>query len=76
MVCIARDKNVSLGFTWPRPAVEFQDDSPRHLLNGKEDAPLGLEENVPLGLEEDVLPGRNEASPLGLEEARDLEEVL
>ena len=84
MVCIARDKNVSLGFTWPRPAVEFQDDSPRHLLSGKEDAPLGLEEdtllgleeNVPLGLEEDVLPGRNEASPLGLEEARDLEEVL
>ena len=75
-----QDKNVSLGFTWPRPAVE--DDPPGHLsekenmpLGLEEDAVLGFEENVPL-LEKDMLPGRNETTALGLEETRGLEEAL
>ena len=44
------------------------------MLLGLEENVLLLEENVPLGLEKDMLPGWNETKPLGLEEARDLEE--
>ena len=68
VVFIARDKNVLLGFTWPRPALGFQDDPPGRLSQEKDTSPgleedmSLLEENVLLGLEEDVLLRWNEAT--------------